>query len=264
MTILDSIVAAKCREVEGRKLLFPVSVLEKSRHYDNRIKSLKCEIQREGSYGIIAEFKRRSPSAGVINENAIPFEVCLKYSEAGASAVSVLTDSEFFGGSSFDLINVQEHIDCPVLRKDFIIDEYQIIEARSMGADAVLLIAEIHRADKLKQLFEFAQSLELEVLIEFHDEKNISRLPYDADLIGINSRNLDSFKVSIDNLARLTGLLPSNVIKVAESGIKSVSDYHNLKAAGFSGFLIGEYFMKTSDPGGACKSFIDNIKSTAK
>lgn len=264
MTILDSIVAAKYREVEERKLLFPVSFLEKCRHFNATTRSLKRAILKEGSYGIIAEFKRKSPSAGLINEAALPFDVCLKYSEAGASAVSVLTDAEFFGGSSIDLSNVREHVDCPVLRKDFIIDEYQIIEARSIGADAILLIAEIHEAKKLKQLFEFACSLELEALIEFHDEKNISRLPYEAQMIGINSRNLDSFRVNIDHLAEMTNLLPSNVIKVAESGIKSVSDYHNLKAAGFSGFLIGEYFMKNPDPGSACKSFIGNMKNSIK
>lgn len=263
MTILDSIIAAKYKEVEERKLLHPVSFLARSMHFNNRTRSLKSEIQKGGSYGIIAEFKRKSPSAGIINEAAVPFDVCRKYSEAGASAVSVLTDKEFFGGSSFDLSNVREHVDCPVLRKDFIIDEYQIIEARSIGADAVLLIAEIHEAKKLKQLFDFACSLELEVLIEFHDEKNISRLPYDAQLIGINSRNLNSFNVSIDHLAEIAGLLPTSAIKVAESGIKSVSDYHKLKAAGFSGFLIGEYLMKNPDPGSACKSFIDNIRKTA-
>jgi indole-3-glycerol phosphate synthase len=187
-------------------------------------------------------------------------EVCFEYMEAGSSAVSVLTDSDFFGGSSDDLSDVCRHVECPVLRKDFIVDEYQIIEARSIGADAVLLIAEMHQADKLEQLHRFAQSLELEVLLEIHDEKNISHIPNDAQMIGINSRDLASFRTNPDHLVQLVDNLPENVVKVAESGIKSVTDYLNLRKGGFDAFLIGEYFMKTTDPGGTCKTFINALR----
>jgi indole-3-glycerol phosphate synthase len=260
MTILDQIVARKYMEVEERKSLYPPSILEESIFFQKKPESLKKELIREGSFGIIAEFKRKSPSKGNINENALAGEVCLEYIEAGSSAVSVLTDSDFFGGSSSDLTDVRRLVTCPVLRKDFIVDEYQIIEARSVGADAVLLIAELHPAGRLEKLYRFAQSLELEVLIEIHDKKNIPRIPPDADMIGINSRNLASFQVNHDHLLQLIHFLPKNVVKVAESGIKSVIDYVNLKNAGFNAFLIGEYFMSTTNPGRTCKSFIDALR----
>jgi indole-3-glycerol phosphate synthase len=260
MTILDEIIARKYLEVEERKSAFPISVLEKSLFFQKKPRSLKKGILGEGSSGIIAEFKRKSPSAGIINANSLAQEVCLEYEKAGASAVSVLTDTTFFGGSSEDLTNVRKHVDCPVLRKDFIVDEYQIIEARSIGADAILLIAELHPANRLEELFRFAQSLELEALIELHDEKNIHRIPYDAQMIGINSRNLASFRVDIDHLIHLIHLLPEKSIKVAESGIKSLADYFTLKNAGFDAFLIGEYFMKSTDPGRTCKNFIEDLR----
>jgi indole-3-glycerol phosphate synthase len=260
MTILDQIVAGKYREVEERKSRNPASALEKSIFFQQKPRSMKKEILKVGSFGIIAEFKHRSPSAGIINETAVAREVCSDYMEAGSSAVSVLTDSEFFGGSSDDLTDVRRQVGCPVLRKDFIVDEYQIIEARSIGADAVLLIAELHPAEKFRQLFRFAQSLELEVLIELHNKKNISQIPYDAQLVGINSRDLASFRVNPDHFVRLVDSLPGNVVKVAESGIKSVTDCINLKKAGFDAFLIGEYFMRTTDPGRTCKIFINTLR----
>lgn len=260
MTILDQIVARKFREVEERKFLYPVSSLEKSSIFKKKPESLKKGLIREGSLGIIGEFKRKSPSRGSINENANAVEVCLEYIEAGCSAVSVLTDREFFGGSSGDLTVVRTQVDSPVLRKDFIVDEYQIIEARSIGADAILLIAELHPAEKMERLFRFAQSLEIEVIVEIHDKKNIDRIPYDTEIIGINSRDLNSFRVNPDHLPRIIRFLPGKVLKVAESGIKSVNDYMSLKNAGFNAFLIGEYFMSSANPGGTCKSFIEAIK----
>jgi indole-3-glycerol phosphate synthase len=262
MTILDQIVTMKLKEVEERKSLYSTSVLEKSIFFQEKPRSLKKHILREGSLGIIAEFKRKSPSAGIMNESALARTVCLEYSEAGSSAVSVLTDSEFFGGSSEELTDVRRNIGSPVLRKDFIIDEYQIIEARSIGADAILLIAELHQAKRLEQLHRFAQSLELEVLVEIHDKKNISSIPYDAQIVGINSRNLSSFGVRLDHLSQMINFMPENVVKVAESGIKSVTNYLNLKKAGFDAFLIGEYFMKTSDPGGTCRIFINALRQS--
>lgn len=256
MTILDKIIAAKKLEVEERKSRQPVSLLEKSTFFREEPRSLKSHLLREGSFGIISEFKRKSPSAGIINASSVAGEVCAEYSEAGSSAISVLTDSVFFGGSSDDLTEARKQVVCPVLRKDFIIDEYQIIEARAIGADAVLLIAEIHKAEKLAELYRFASSLGLEVLVEVHDEKNISRIPDDATIVGINSRNLGSFTVDTDHLSAMILKLPENTVKVAESGIKSVTDYLKLKDAGFNAFLIGEFFMKTDDPGRTCREFI--------
>ncbi len=260
MTILDQIVAYKYREVEECKSHYPANMLEKSIYFQKRPKSLRKALLREELFGIIAEFKRKSPSRGIMNESALPGKVCLEYLQAGSSAVSVLTDSEFFGGSSADLMNARKYIDCPVLRKDFIVDEYQIIEARSIGADAVLLITELHQAARLEQLHRFARSLEMEVLVEVHDKKNISRIPYDAQLIGINSRNLASFRVNLNHLAKLVHHLPPEVVKVAESGIKSAADYLNFKNEGFNAFLIGELFMNTPDPGKTCETFIKELK----
>lgn len=259
MTILEQIVASKKIEVEKRKAIAPASVLEKSEFFQAKRRSLKNNLLADGSAGIIAEFKRKSPSAGIINASAKAEVICSGYSAAGCSAVSVLTDTDYFGGSSSDLSEVRKNVKCPVLRKDFIIDEYQIIEARSIGADAILLIAEIHDALRLAELYHFAQSLELEVLIEVHDEINFSRIPADAQIVGINSRNLASFSVDISHLDKLINLLPENSVKVAESGIRSVTDYMNLKNAGFNAFLIGEYFMRTPYPGKTCKSFIESI-----
>lgn len=261
MTILDQIITHKYREVEERKSLYPVKMLEKSLYFQRVPISLINAIQKNDLHGIIAEFKRKSPSKGIMNEFALSDKVCLEFLQAGSSAVSVLTDSEFFGGSSDDLISARNNINCPVLRKDFIVDEYQIIEARSIGADAILLISEIHQAAKLEQLHRFARSLEMEVLVEVHDKRNITRIPYDAQLVGINSRNLASFSVDIENLSQMIHLLPQEVVKVAESGIKSAADYKNLKNAGFDAFLIGELFMNTNDPGSACKTFISELKN---
>jgi indole-3-glycerol phosphate synthase len=260
MSILDQIVAAKKLEVEERKSFCPAKVLEKSNFFHQNTRSLKSHLLMEGSLGIISEFKRKSPSAGIINETGIAGEVCIEYSKAGSSAISVLTDSDFFGGSSDDLTEVRKKVTCPVLRKDFIIDEYQIVEAKAIGADAILLIAEIHTAEKLAELYRFAGSLGLEVLVEVHDEKNISRIPEEAQIVGINSRNLASFSVDLENLSTLIHRLPENSVKVAESGIRSAADYINLKNAGFNAFLIGELFMRTPNPGMACREFIDSVK----
>jgi indole-3-glycerol phosphate synthase len=260
MSVLDQIIARKYQKVEERKSFHPAALLEKSSFFGEKTLSLKEHLLKEGSLGIISEFKRKSPSAGLINGTAKASDVCRDYILAGASAVSVLTDSEFFGGSSEDLTEVRNKIQCPVLRKDFIVDEYQIIESKSIGADAILLIAEVHDRKKLSQLHRIAKSLGLEVLFEVHDKANISRIPGDAEIIGINSRNLASFEVNLDHLELIVSLLPENTIKVAESGIKSVSDYMSLRNKGFNAFLMGEYFMKTADPGKTCREFIDVLR----
>lgn len=260
MTILDNIVAKKTNEVKERKAISPVHILEKSLLFQRKPLSLKHFLLQEDLFGIIAEFKRKSPSKGVMNEHLVSGKVCLEYIKAGASAVSILTDSDFFGGSSDDLIQARELINYPVLRKDFIVDEYQIVEARSIGADAILLITSLHQSEKIEQLYRFARSLELEVLVEVHDEKDFSKIPGDAQLVGINSRNLASLNIDMELPSRLIEKMPREVLKIAESGIKSTSDYLNLKNAGFNGFLIGELFMNTPEPGKTCRIFIDELR----
>jgi indole-3-glycerol phosphate synthase len=260
MNILDEIVAYKRTEVQENKELYPVKLLEKSPFFSANPVSLKKYLQRTDLLGIIAEFKRKSPSKGVINEYASPANVCLEYMQAGASALSVVTDSKYFGGSNKDLSTARKYNYCPILRKDFILDEYQIIEARSIGADVVLLIAEVLTKEELKSLSALAFSLQMEVLFEIHEESSIAKLPADAQLIGINNRNLKSFEVDIDHSLNLLSKLPANAIKIAESGINSPETAYQLKDAGFSGLLMGERFMRETDPGRACKLFVKRLK----
>jgi indole-3-glycerol phosphate synthase len=260
MDFLQKIASEKHREVEAQKSRVPVSLLEKSEFFTRQPSSLYKALRKADSCGIIAEFKRRSPSAGMINNHSKPQEVCPGYIMAGASAVSVLTDFSYFGGRNTDLSSVREVVDCPVLRKDFVIDEYQLIEARSIGADAVLLIAELHTAAGLERLFRFAVSLGLEALIEVHERTSFSKIPADAPIVGINSRNLSSLDVNCDYASQLASLLPPDVIKVAESGIKSVTDYRRLRHSGFNAFLIGGYFMRADNPAGRCSEFVSDLK----
>jgi indole-3-glycerol phosphate synthase len=264
MTILDQIIARKYNEVAENKASRPVSVLEKSRFLSGKPKSLLKALLRERSPGIISEFKRRSPSRGVINGHANAAEVSAGYAAAGSSAISVLTNLEFFGGSVSDLEEVRRSVDCPVLCKDFIIDEYQVIEARAFGADAVLLISDINTADRLDRLYRFTLSLGMEALIEVHQKECLQRIPPDAAIVGINSRNLASFTVNTDHALEMAALLPLNVVKVAESGIRSVDDYFILRKAGFNAFLVGEYFMNSASPALTCKAFIENIRQDSR
>lgn len=260
MNILDQIVALKYRETEERKSRVPVSELEKSIYSCEPVRSLKEHICTIGSPGIIAEFKRRSPSAGIINESASAQKVTNGYQKAGCSAISVLTDNNFFGGSSEDLIEVRKSVKIPVLRKDFIVDEYQIIESRAIGADAILLIAEVHPVIRLYELFRFALSVGLEILLEIHNKVNIDKIPYDTEIIGVNSRDLTSFNVNNDHMASIVQLLPGKSVKVAESGIRSAKDYIRLKKTGFNAFLIGEHFMRSPEPGEVCRKFMEEVR----
>ncbi|MEN8122688.1 MAG: indole-3-glycerol phosphate synthase TrpC [Bacteroidota bacterium] len=256
MNILDKIVEHKHKEIEKRKSQYPIELLEQSVFFDSETISLKEQIIREDKSGIIAEFKRKSPSKGLINGNANVKQVTTGYVQAGVSALSVLTDSEFFGGSYNDLAEARKHNNCPILRKDFIIDEYQIIGAKSIGADAILLIASILDKKKVKLLAEFAHSLNLEVLLEVHNKKELEVLSENIDLVGVNNRNLKDFSVDIDTSIKLSELIPSEYIKVSESGISDPKSIIELKKYGYQGFLIGENFMKTKDPARACEKFI--------
>jgi indole-3-glycerol phosphate synthase len=259
MNILDKIVAQKKLEVIEKKALYPIPLLEKSTFFSSKTVSLSHYIKREDKSGIIAEFKRRSPSKPAINLYSSVEEVSIAYMQAGASALSILTDTTFFGGRSEDLTAARKFNFCPILRKDFIIDEYQVIEARSIGADAILLIAEILTKESVKRLSDLAHSLGLEVLLEIHSEKQLNKYVEGIQLIGVNNRDLDTFKTDIQFSKQLIHRLPSETTKVSESGIHDASVVKELKALGYDGFLIGERFMSNDNPGEACMQLIQQI-----
>ena len=261
MNILNDIVARKLLEVNEKKEINPTIALEKSIYFNTPCISLSDYIKRSDKSGIIAEFKRKSPSKSNINLYADPKEVSIGYMQSGASAISVLTDEYFFGGSSKDLTTVRTYNYAPILRKDFIIDEYQILEAKSIGADAILLIAEILEKDQIKQLTKFAQSLGLEVLLELHSSGQIDKISSEINIVGVNNRNLDTFVTDIQFSLELIGQLPAEMVKISESGIQSAKEAAELKKAGYDGFLIGEQFMKNHSPAEACKDFIIDLKS---
>ncbi len=254
MHILDTIVAHKNKEVEGRK--FKTPQLELVRKWEYQPRSMRQHIL-DGS-GVIAEFKRRSPSKPTINLDAVVEKVTPDYEHGGASGISVLTDAHFFGGSDEDIQAARKVNQIPLLRKDFIIDPYQIYEARHLGADCILLIARILNANQITHFVDIAHSLNLEVLIEVHNPEELEKVKVMPDLIGINNRNLDTFEVDYQQSIDLISQLPSDLCKIAESGITSVEVMCDLAAAGFDGFLIGEKFMATNDPGQACAEMISN------
>ena len=260
MNILEKISTEKRRETAERKSLYPAKLLERSIYFETPVVSLKKYLLRPDKSGIIAEFKRKSPSKGMINAYASVEEVTLAYMQAGASALSVLTDEPFFGGTSKDLTTARQFNFCPILRKDFVLDEYQIIESKSIGADAVLLIAACLTPSEVKTLADFARSLGLEVLLELHDEAEIGHIPDENVLVGINNRNLQTMQTDVRASFRMAERLPAGLLKVSESGISSAEKIRELRAAGFQGFLIGEYFMQSSDPGARCKELITNLK----
>ncbi len=259
MNILEKIIDHKKKEVEEKKSLVPTKLLENSIYFKTPVVSLKKYVKRSDKSGIIAEFKRRSPSKGNINPHAKVEQVSIGYMQSGAAALSVLTDTHFFGGKNEDLIEARKYNFCPILRKDFIIDEYQIIEARSIGADAILLIAECLSTEEVIRLSKFAKELGLEILMEIHSEKQLDKINEHIDLIGVNNRNLETFEVSIENSLNLINQLPSGVAKISESGIHTPDAIRKLRDAGFDGFLIGERFMKTANPAKACEEFIKSI-----
>jgi len=264
MNILDTIIAEKHIEVSEKKQLYPIRLLEKSLWFERSCLSLKDYIVKDDKPGIIAEFKRKSPSKGMINEYADIEKVSTGYIHAGASALSVLTDGKFFGGSSADLTNARKFNSCPILRKDFIVDEYQIVEARSIGADAILLIAAVLSAHQVKLLARSAKSLGMEVVLELHDESELGHFTADIDIAGINNRNLKDFSVDINHSIALAKLIPEGIVKISESGISSPETIVRLMDHGFNGFLIGEQFMRASKPEEACRDFISELGKLQK
>jgi indole-3-glycerol phosphate synthase len=256
MNILDKIVQHKLAEVALRKAQKPVAVLERQPAFVRPILSLQQAIRDRSKTGIIAEFKRQSPSKGVINADASVIDTTRAYVQAGAAALSVLTDTAFFGGLSEDLQAARISA-CPILRKDFVIDEYQILEARALGADAILLIAAILTPEQATSFARLAHALGLEVLLEVHSQTEWRQHQHvGADLVGVNNRNLKTFEVSINLSKEFAHLLPGAITKVSESGIDQPAVIEELRAHGYDGFLMGEYFMKHADPGQAAKEFM--------
>ena len=260
MTILD-IIADKRKEVALKKSVIPVSQLEASVFFERQVASLSTNL-KNGTRGIIAEHKRRSPSKSIINNGFSVEEVIKGYEKAGAMGISVLTDMKYFGGSLEDLVLARASTNLPLLRKEFIIDEYQIIEAKANGADLILLIASVLTRVEIERFSKFAQNIGLEVLLEIHNEQELEKsLMPTLDMIGVNNRNLANFEVSLDNSKRLSALIPSEFVKISESGITSVEDILDLESYGFKGFLVGENFMKTADAGKAASDFIKQLQN---
>jgi indole-3-glycerol phosphate synthase len=260
MDILEKIVADKKKEVEEKRVMLPFHVLEKYPHYEHETVSLHEVLARGSSTGIITEFKRRSPSKGVINDTVEIVDVVNDYEQFGAAGISVLTDEKYFGGFSDDLMVARETVSCPILRKDFIIDEYQIVEAKAIGADVILLIAACLTPAAVKRLSAFAMSLGLEVLLELHDVEELGHICNDTSMVGINNRNLKTFEVDIERSLKMAELIPEEKIRIAESGISSPANIRLFKEHGFSGFLIGENFMKEANPGEAFRLFTEKLK----
>ena len=259
MNILEQIIQHKKSEVAALKTAVSVAVLEQSGYFLREGLSLKKFLVDEDRSGIIAEFKRRSPSRGVINENVEVVELTTAYAMHGASGLSVLTDNNFFGGSVEDLQQARINA-IPILRKDFTIDEYQVIEAKSIGADVILLIAACLTSAEVKRLARTAKQLNLEVLLELHDEGELDHICDDVDFVGVNNRNLKTFTVDLAQSVRLAERIGIEKLKIAESGISTVEDIAFLRKSGFDGFLIGEHFMKQDDPAQYFKKFANQIK----
>jgi indole-3-glycerol phosphate synthase len=259
MNILEKIIEQKKSEIAERKKQVTVATLGKTDFFSRPTLYLRKFLQDEGRTGIIAEFKRRSPSKGIINDIADVGAVTKAYAENGASCLSVLTDETFFGGSTADLIKARVN-PVPILRKDFIVDEYQVTETKAMGADVILLIAACLTPARVRELAAFAAGLGLEILLELHAEEELEHICAETQIIGINNRNLKTFAVDIERSLRMADALPAGSIKVAESGISSPGDIRLFKKHGFEGFLVGENFMKASDPGAAFKHFVEGLQ----
>jgi len=260
MTILDEINAHKRVEIADAKRKAGLADLKNSHLFTRATNSLKGALREPGASGIIAEFKTKSPSKGVINSTADVMIVTSGYVAAGVSGLSVLTDNHFFGGSLADLVNAREANPLtPVLRKDFILDPYQIYEAKACGADLILLIAASLTKDEMLVLARTARELGLEVLAEFHTEAELEKLNPLIDIVGVNNRNLKTFEVDLEISVRLGSLLPEKFVRISESGLSTAENIRYLRKAGFEGFLMGENFMKTPDPARACKQFIGEI-----
>ena len=261
MKILDKIVEDK--KIEINKLLSnsSISKLENSHLFSRKCISLKESIKNNNS-GIICEFKRRSPSNQNINYISSLSDVVSGYEEAGAAGLSILTNKKYFDGDTQDIIDIRDISNLPILRKEFIISEYQVIEAKSIGSDAILLIASILSEEEIIGYSSLAKSIGLEVLLEIHSEDELYKISgNDIDIVGVNNRNLDTLEIDLNNSVELYGKIPSKFIKISESGISEVESILKLKEVGYNGFLIGEKFMKTRNPMESAHDFIKKIEN---
>lgn len=257
--ILEEIIAHKRVEIERQKAAIGQELLMNNCHEPMPRGSMRAALAAS-PYGIIAEFKRRSPSKGWINETADASVIPPAYENAGASALSILTDEKFFGGSLKDIRTARPLTGLPILRKDFIIDEYQLYQARITGANAILLIAAALEREQCKSLAAKAHALELEVLLEIHNEQELDYVNENVDMVGVNNRNLGSFHTDVENSFRLAGKLPTDMLLISESGLSDPETVRQLRHAGFRGFLMGEHFMKASEPGAALQRFIKALQ----
>ncbi|MEM6843048.1 MAG: indole-3-glycerol phosphate synthase TrpC [Bacteroidota bacterium] len=264
MSILDTIVVRKKEEIAERKKQMGLAYLEKSPFFSRETYSLSQAL-KNAKPGIIAEFKRKSPSKGIINNQADVAETTQGYVQAGAAALSVLTDVDFFAGNDGDLCIAHARNQVPILRKDFTIDEYQVVEAKALGADAILLIAAILPPPRVLALAQQAHQLGLEVLLEVHNEEELRQTALNKtispflDVVGVNNRDLKTFNTTIETSIRLAELMPNNLVKISESGINAPANIRTLMEHGYQGFLIGEYFMKQNNPAQACGNFIQEL-----
>jgi len=261
MKILDKIIHDKKIEIKTLSDIVPVSDLEKQKDFTKKCKSLKESIKKSKS-GIICEFKRKSPSNGNINYTSNISDVIKGYEKAGAVGVSILTNKKYFDGSISDINDVKTSIEIPILRKEFVISEYQIIEAKSIGSDSILLIASILSKEQIKNYSSLAKSLGLEVLLEIHSIDELNEVSkYDIDIIGVNNRNLDTLEIDIKNCIEIFKKIPGEFIKISESGISKVESIVKLNKVGYDGFLIGENFMKSSKPEESAYNFIKQVEN---
>lgn len=259
--ILEKIVQYKKNEVGHSKKAIPISELEKKPNFNRNCNSFVDRVLRQNEPGFIAEFKRKSPSRSDINLQANLTEVVAGYKSGGASALSILTDQHFFGGQNDFVSEVRNaHQDMPILRKEFIIDEYQVIEAKALGSDIILLICEILSKEEVIRFAQLARSLGMEVLLEMHTADQIEKYNEHISIVGVNNRDLKSFEVDYERSKKLFDQLPGDALKITESGLSKVETCVMLYKHGFRGFLIGEQFMKQEDPGAACQHFISKFK----
>ena len=259
-TILDEIVSNRTEEVSLLKKMLPLSELKGRIDFSYTCNSLSKALTKEGASGIIAEFKRRSPSKGIINYTTLPEIVTKGYADAGASGLSVLTDERYFGGNRIDFAVARDaNPNIPILRKDFMVDEYQIYEARILKADVILLIAAVLSKSRITDFTTLAHELGMEVLLELHDESEIDKIDNRVDMIGINNRNLKDFSVNMERSLQLLHKLPKEMVKISESGLTNPETVNQLRERGFKGFLMGENFMKTNNPAEACQNFISKL-----
>ena len=247
MTILDTIIEQKKKEVELLKGEFKLKDFEKSPLFSSEVLSMKAAISAK-EFGIIAEIKRKSPSAGVLRSGINPKLLAQEYEVSGAVGISVLTDLEFFGGSILDLLEVKKNVSIPVLRKEFIIDEIQIFQAKAIGADAILLIAEALTEEQALHFTILAQSLGLEVIMEFHEKSQMYKINDQVDIIGVNNRNLKLQKTDLSNSIELFDFLPKDKVLISESGIQTKEELIQIAKCGYDGALIGESILKQTSP----------------